>query len=80
MKMARTKQTARKSTTMIKPTARKSTFGPLVTVKTRGKSIKDLKKPKLKKRVHHYRPGELALKEIRQYQKSTKLLMRRAPF
>lgn len=39
--------------------------------------------PKVKtpaKRKHRYRPGALALKEIRQYQKSTDLLIRKLPF
>lgn len=35
----------------------------------------------VKKNLHHrYRPGTVALREIRQYQKSTELLIRRAPF
>ena len=29
---------------------------------------------------HRYRPGTVALKEIRQYQKSTELLIRKLPF
>ncbi len=32
------------------------------------------------KKPHHYRPGTVALREIRKYQKSTKLLIRKAPF
>jgi histone H3 len=33
------------------------------------------------KKPHHYRPaGTVALHEIRKYQKSTKLLIRKAPF
>jgi len=47
--MARTKQTARKSTGGVK-------------------------KP------HRYRPGTVALREIRRYQKSTELLIRKLPF
>ena len=31
-------------------------------------------------RKHHYRPGTLALQEIRHYQKKTNLLIKRAPF
>lgn len=34
----------------------------------------DVKKP------HRYRPGTVALKEIRRYQNSTELLLRRVPF
>ncbi len=37
----------------------------------------DLKK---KKRPHRFRPGTVALKDIRKYQKSTDLLIRKAPF
>ncbi|EJK62422.1 hypothetical protein THAOC_16967 [Thalassiosira oceanica] len=32
------------------------------------------------KRPHRYRPGIVALREIRRYQKSTELLIRKAPF
>ena len=67
--MARSKQTARKSTGGKAPlhilagkAARKSTAtGGLV-------------------KHRRYRPGALALREIRKYQKSTELLLRKAPF
>lgn len=41
-----------------------------------GKSVKSngLKKP------HRYKPGTVALREIRKYQKSTELLLRKSPF
>ena len=32
------------------------------------------------KKPHRYRPGTVALREIRKYQKSTELLMRKLPF
>mmetsp|Transcript_163663 Transcript_163663/g.289667 ORF Transcript_163663/g.289667 Transcript_163663/m.289667 type:complete len:160 (+) Transcript_163663:84-563(+) len=32
------------------------------------------------KKPHRYRPGVIALREIRKYQKSTELLIRKAPF
>jgi histone H3 len=32
------------------------------------------------KKPHRYRPGTVALREIRRYQKSTKLLIRKLPF
>ena len=32
------------------------------------------------RRPHRYRPGTLAIKEIRRYQKSTDLLLRKLPF
>jgi histone H3 len=68
--MARTKQTARKSTGGKAPrrglattAARKSAPGAA-----------GVKKP------HRFRPGTVALREIRRYQKGTELLLRKAPF
>lgn len=68
--MARTKQTARKSTGGKAPrkqlaakAARKTAPAP-----------QGVKKP------HRYRPGTVALREIRRYQKSTDLLIRKLPF
>ena len=68
--MARTKQTARKSTgckalrkQLASKAARKS-----------APATGGVKKP------HRYRPGTVALREIRRYQKSTELLIRRLPF
>ena len=67
--MARTKQTARKSTGGKAP--RKS-----VATKAAKKSSKvgGVKKPQ------RFRPGTVALREIRRYQKSTELLIRKLPF
>jgi histone H3 len=68
--MARTKQTARRSTggkvprKQLEKVARKS--APAV--------AGSVKKP------HRYRPGTVALREIRRYQKSTDLLIRKLPF
>ncbi len=87
--MARTKQTARKSTGGKAPrkqlatkAARKSAPSVSITffffffyyyhlgfVQTGG-----IKKP------HRFRPGTVALREIRRYQKSTELLIRKLPF
>ena len=69
--MARTKQTARKSTGG-KYVARKqlATKAARKSAPTTG----GVKKP------HRYRPGTVALREIRCYQKSTELLIRKAPF
>ena len=39
-----------------------------------------VKAPKAAKRLHRFRPGTVALKEIRRYQKSTELLIRKLPF
>ena len=68
--MARIKQqTARKSTVHI-PIHRKQ----LATKAARQKGA--VKKP----RRRRYRPGTVALREIRRYQKSVELLIRRLPF
>ncbi|KAL4701307.1 hypothetical protein H8959_015311, partial [Pygathrix nigripes] len=68
--MARTKQTARKATAW--QAARK----PLATkaAAKRAPPRGGIKKP------HRYKPGTLALQEIRKYQKSTQLLLRKLPF
>ncbi|XP_066214082.1 histone H3.1-like [Saccopteryx leptura] len=68
--MARTKQTLRKSAGGKVPRRR-------LAKKVAGKSAPatgGLKKP------HRYRPGTVALREIRRYQKSTELLIRKLPF
>jgi histone H3 len=43
------------------------------------KDLDSIYKPKPRK-PHRYRPGIVALREIRRYQKSTELLIRKAPF
>ncbi len=43
-------------------------------------AFKDAKKGDEQKRRHRFRPGTVALREIRRYQKSTELLIRVAPF
>merc|ERR1711973_899062 len=70
MGMARTKQTARKSTGGKAP--RKQ-----LAVKAARKSAPATGGVKL---VRRFRPGTVALREIRKYQKSTELLVRRLPF
>jgi histone H3 len=68
--MARTKQTARKSTGGKAPRKQLAT-------KASGKSVPangGMKKP------HRFRPGTQALREIRRYQKNTELLIRKLPF
>ena len=67
--MARTKQTARKSTGGKAPRKQLATKARKVTPQAGG-----VKKP------HRYRPGTVALREIRRYQKSTELLIRKLPF
>ena len=68
--MARTKQTARKSTGGQAP--RKA----LATTAAR----KSAPSPGGVKTPHRDRPGTVALRDIRRYQKSTNLLIRKAPF
>ena len=71
--MARTKQTARKSTGGKAPrkiVAQKKSNKTLLA----GQKSDGIKKP------HRYRPGTVALREIRRYQKSTELLIRKLPF
>ena len=67
--MARTKQTARKSTGGKAP--RKSVASKAAKKSSR---VGGVKKP------HRFRPGTVALREIRRYQKSTELLIRKLPF
>ena len=72
--MARTKQTARKNTS---GTAGKAPRKQLLGNKAARKSAPSsggVKKP------HRYKPGTVALREIRKYQKSTELLIRKLPF
>lgn len=64
--MARTKQTARKSTGGEGPRKHPAT--------------KHAQKGIVAKRAHRFRPGTVALREIRRYQKSTELLLRKLPF
>ncbi|XP_067883077.1 histone H3-like [Heterodontus francisci] len=68
--MARTKQKARKST------GGKATCKQLTTKAARksAPATVGVKKP------HRYRPGTVALREIRRHQKSTELLIRKLPF
>lgn len=66
--MARTKQLARKST------GGKAPRKQLATMKSISPS------PKKVAPTRRYRPGTLAIREIRRYQKSTNLLIKRLPF
>merc|ERR1712107_321847 len=68
--MARTKQTARKSTGGKAPRKQLATKAARKSAPATG----GVKKP------HRYRPGTVALREIRRYQKSTELLLRKLPF
>ena len=68
--MARTKQTARKSTGGKAPRKQLATKAARKSAPATG----GVKKP------HRYRPGTVALREIRRYQRSTELLIRKLPF
>ena len=68
--MARTKQTARKSTGGKAPRKQLASKVARKSAPASG----SLKKP------HRFRPGTVALREIRKYQKTTNLLLRKQPF
>ena len=48
--------------------------------KSKGKGKKRGKKPVKVRKKHRWRPGTVAMRDIRRYQKSTKCLMQRLPF
>ncbi|CAD6980592.1 hypothetical protein A4X06_0g6260 [Tilletia controversa] len=66
--MARTKQAARRST------GGKAPRKQLAAKAAKTVAVGGVKKP------HRYKPGTVALREIRRYQKSTELLIRKLPF
>ena len=68
--MARTKQTARKSTGGKAPRKQLATKAARKSAPATG----GVKKP------HRYRPGTVAFREIRKYQKTAELLIRKLPF
>ncbi|XP_017353255.1 histone H3.3A-like [Cebus imitator] len=68
--VARTKQTARKSSGGKAPRKQLATKAARKSAPSTG----GVKKP------HRYRPGTVALREIRRYQKSAELLIRKLPF
>ena len=69
--MARTKQTARKNTGAKAP---RKHLANKAARKTANVQTGGIKKP------HRFRPGTVALREIRRFQKSTELLIRKLPF
>lgn len=69
--MARTKQTARKTPAGKTP---KKHLATKAAKKVSLATSSGVKKP------HRFRPGTVALREIRKYQKSTELLVRKLPF
>lgn len=75
--MARTKQTARKSTGGKAPRKQLAQKAAMYANATKKKTLLasgETKKP------HRWRPGVCALREIRRYQKTTDLLIRKLPF
>lgn len=72
--MARTKQTARQSTT-----TKKSRSIGTGTAATEGKAVAS-KVEKKERKPHKWRPGTVSIREIKKYQKSTDLLLRKLPF
>ena len=68
--MARTKQTARKNTGGKAPRKNVGNKAARKSAPSHG----GVKKP------HRFKPGTVALREIRKYQKSTELLVRKLPF
>ena len=72
--MARTKQTARKQIATTAGKAPRKHIGDKQAARKTAPSMGGIKKP------HRYRPGTVALREIRKYQKSTELLIRKLPF
>ncbi|KZT73415.1 histone 3 [Daedalea quercina L-15889] len=88
--MARTKQTARKSTGGKAPRKQLATKAARKTAPTAVRRFPAILHwgPQLMwvgatggvKKPHRFRPGTVALREIRRYQKSTELLIRKLPF
>ena len=80
--MARTKQTAHKSTGGKGP--RRDAFGgKRLTGSPDGEGMKAMKAAPTvgaPKKSHRFKPGTVALREIRRYQKSADLLIRKLPF
>jgi histone H3 len=74
LNMARTKQTARKSTGGEFFARKTVNLATLAARKMRTPSTGGVKRPR------RYRPGTVALREIRKYQKGTELLIRKLPF
>ena len=70
--MARTKSTSRKA--IAHKASRKQLDGSNAARRAGPPNAGGVKKP------HRYRPGTVALREIRRYQKSTELLIRKLPF
>jgi histone H3 len=64
----------------VKQTARKPTGGHFPRKQLAKKASRQSGPSKLPTKPHRFRPGTVALREIRKFQKSTELLIRRLPF
>jgi histone H3 len=73
--MARTKQTARKNTGAKAPRKQLANKAARKTA-----AVANPSGPGGVKKPHRFRPGTVALREIRKFQKSTELLIRKLPF
>ena len=73
--MARTKQAARKSTI-----GNKQPRSSLIVKAARKTAHSTGIGQKIKSAPHRFRPGTVALREIRKFQKSTELLIKKLPF
>lgn len=76
--MARTKQTARKNAGGKAP--RKNLAQATALLGANKAARKSAPASGGVKKAHRFRPGTVALREIRKYQKSTELLLRKLPF
>ncbi|KAF9222987.1 histones H3 and H4, partial [Gyrodon lividus] len=72
--MACTKQTARKTKQLVERHPASKYLAAKATRKTAAQTTGGVKKPR------RFRPGTVALREIRRYQKSTELFIRKLPF
>src|SRR3954471_6539214 len=64
----------------IKTTSRKSTGGKAPRKQLMSTQARQYAARKQVRKPHRYRPGDAALREIRKYQKSCDLLIRKLPF
>lgn len=78
--MARTKQTEKKAAASKGPKkGRKNLGGKAPRTAAAKSATTEDGKPKVRK-PHRFKPGTVALREIRKYQKSTELLVKKLPF
>jgi histone H3 len=78
--MPRAKQVPLRSENVSEEEARRVAQAALHAGKTGGKSLTLLRNEAEVVKKRRYRPGTVALREVRRYQKSSELLVRKAPF